>query len=91
MGNGARRLALACVLGGAMVSAGPSASPVSAQSCDPAYTNYCVPAYDEVGDLNCDYFYAQGVYNIQLVDPTWDPHGLDIWNGVGDGIGCEGY
>jgi len=33
----------------------------------------------------------QGIYNIQLADPTWDPHGPDGWNYVDDGIGCEGY
>jgi hypothetical protein len=43
-----------------------------------------------VGDLNCDYFYAQGIYGIVLADPYNDPHGLDGWNYVDDGIGCEG-
>lgn len=62
----------------------------AAQSCDPAYTSHCVPAYNEVGDLNCDYFYAQGISGIVLADPYNDPHGLDGWNYVDDGIGCEG-
>ena len=62
----------------------------SAQSCDPAYINYCVPPVSEVGDLDCQYFYDQGIYNIQLADPYNDPHGLDGWNYVDDGIGCEG-
>ena len=62
----------------------------SAQSCDPAYTNYCVPPVSEVGDLNCEYFYDQGISGIQLADPNNDPHGLDGWNYVDDGIGCEG-
>jgi hypothetical protein len=74
------------LLGGAAV--GPAAT--SAQSCDPAYINYCVPAYDEVGDLDCQYFYDQGISNIQLADPYNNPHGLDGWNYVDDGIGCEG-
>lgn len=84
------RLAIAvCVaaVGGAAFIA-PQAS--AAQSCDPAYINYCVPPVAEVGDLNCDYFYAQGISHIQLADPYNDPHGLDGWNYVDDGIGCEG-
>jgi hypothetical protein len=63
---------------------------VQAQSCDPAYVNYCVPPVSEVGDLDCQYFYDQGISNIQLADPYNDPHGLDGWNYVDDGIGCEG-
>lgn len=62
----------------------------SAQSCDPAYVNACVPPVSEVGDLDCQYFYDQGISQIQLVDPYNDPHGLDGWNYVDDGIGCEG-
>jgi len=45
----------------------------------------------EVGDLDCQYFYDQGIYGIVLADPANDPHGLDGWNYVDDGIGCEGY
>ncbi|MFT4038109.1 MAG: hypothetical protein QM692_08025 [Thermomicrobiales bacterium] len=80
-----------CALGlaGAAFSAGHVA-PVAAQSCDPAYINYCVPPVSEVGDLDCDYFYSQGISGIQLADPYNDPHGLDGWNYVDDGIGCEG-
>lgn len=59
-------------------------------SCDPAYVSHCVPPIWETGDLNCDYFYAQGITNIQLADPNNDPHGLDGWNYVDDGWGCEG-
>jgi hypothetical protein len=62
----------------------------SAQSCDAAYINYCVPPVSEVGDLDCEYFYDQGISQIQLADPNNDPHGLDGWNYVDDGIGCEG-
>jgi hypothetical protein len=43
-----------------------------------------------VGDLNCQYFYDQGIYGIVLADPSNDPHGLDGWNYVDDGYGCEG-
>jgi hypothetical protein len=86
-----RRLALGLLLaaplaGGAILAAGQAA----AQSCDPAYTSHCVPPVAEVGDLNCDYFYAQGIYGIVLADPANDPHGLDGWNYVDDGYGCEG-
>jgi hypothetical protein len=49
-----------------------------------------VPPISETGDLNCDWFYAQGISNIQLADPYNDPHGLDGWNYVDDGWGCEG-
>jgi hypothetical protein len=87
-----RRLAIGLLLalaGASLAAALPS--PVSAQSCDPAYTSHCIPPVAEVGDLDCDYFYAQGIYGIVLADPAIDPHGLDGWNYVDDGIGCEGY
>jgi hypothetical protein len=86
-----RRLALGLLLAGAVLAGGTSPAPVAAQSCDPAYVSHCVPAYSEVGDLNCDYFYAQGIVGIVLADPYNDPHGLDGWNYVDDGYGCEGY
>lgn len=80
-----------CAFGLAAAVLGVShAAPAAAQSCDPAYINYCVPPIDEVGDLDCDYFYNQGISGIQLADPYNDPHGLDGWNYVDDGIGCEG-
>jgi hypothetical protein len=82
-------LGLLLALAGASLAAGPS--PVSAQSCDPAYTSHCIPPLSEAGDLSCDYFYAQGISGIVLADPAVDPHGLDGWNYVDDGIGCEGY
>ena len=85
-----RRLTLGLLLAGSLLPGGASLAPAAAQSCDPAYTNYCVPPVAEVGDLNCDYFYAQGISNIVLADPANDPHGLDGWNSVDDGIGCEG-
>ena len=87
-----RRVGLGLILGLSLI-AGTSlgARPTAAQSCDPAYTSHCVPPIYESGDLNCDYFYAQGIYNIVLADPFNDPHGLDGWNYVDDGIGCEGY
>ena len=86
-----RCLAFALVLGGAVLAGATSPAPVAAQSCDPAYTSHCVPPVEEVGDLNCDYFYAQGISGIVLADPSNDPHGLDGWNYVDDGYGCEGY
>jgi hypothetical protein len=84
------RLTLGLLLGGSLLAGSASPGPVAAQSCDPAYTSHCVPPVLEVGDLNCDYFYAQGIYGIVLVDPYNDPHGLDGWNYVDDGYGCEG-
>jgi hypothetical protein len=54
-----RRLSACAVLGGTLLL-GATLNPTltSAQSCDPAYVNYCVPAYAEVGDLDRDEFYA---------------------------------
>ena len=85
------RLVLGLLMGGACLAAGGASAPVAAQSCDPAYTSHCVPPVSEVGDLNCEYFYEQGIYGIVLADPYNDPHGLDGWNYVDDGYGCEGY
>ena len=84
------RIALGIALGGGMIAAGLGAGLATAQSCDPAYVNYCVPPISEVGDLNCEWFYEQGISGIQLADPYNDPHGLDGWNYVDDGWGCEG-
>lgn len=84
------RTALALTLGAAMTAAGLAAVPTAAQSCDPAYVSHCVPPLSEVGDLNCEWFYEQGLSMIQLADPYIDPHGLDGWNYVDDGWGCEG-
>ena len=86
-----RRLALALLLAGPSLAGAVLPSPVSAQSCDPAYVSHCVPPVAEVGDLDCQYFYDQGIYGIVLADPANDPHCLDGWNYVDDGIGCEGY
>jgi hypothetical protein len=86
-----RRLVLGLLLTGASLTAPAVASPISAQSCDPAYTSHCIPPLSEVGDLNCEYFYGQGISGIVLADPANDPHGLDGWNYVDDGYGCEGY
>jgi len=87
-----RRVSICAVFGGALLTGvGVSSAPASAQSCDSASINYCVPPIEVSGDLDCQYFYDQGIYNIQLADPYNDPHGLDGWNYVDDGIGCEGY
>jgi hypothetical protein len=85
-----RHRAFGLLLAGASLAASAVPSSISAQSCDPAYTSHCVPTVSEVGDLNCDYFYAQGISGIVLADPAIDPHGLDGWNSVDDGYGCEG-
>jgi hypothetical protein len=86
-----RALALGLLLSGAVLgSAAVGVQSAAAQSCDPAYVSHCVPLVAEVGDLDCDYFYAQGIYSIVLADPYNDPHGLDGWNYVDDGYGCEG-
>jgi hypothetical protein len=84
------RLALGLLFGSARLTTGGSSAPVAAQSCDPAYVCHCVPPLPKVGDLNCDWFYAQGIYGIVLADPHNDPHGLDGWNYVDDGYGLRG-
>ena len=66
-----RRFALGLLLTGTSLAAAAAPAPVSAQSCDPAYT-------------------TQGISGIVLADPYNDPHGLDGWNYVDDGYGCEG-
>jgi hypothetical protein len=55
-----------------------------AQECHPAYVE-CVPWVDY--DLNCDDL----GYPVNLYDPNNDPYGLDGWNYVDDGFGCESY
>jgi hypothetical protein len=70
--------------------AGAGQEQEAAPECDPAYVSHCVPPIWVTGDLNCDYFYPQGISGIILADPYNDPHGLDGWNYVDDGIGCEG-
>ena len=60
------------------------AGPVSAQECHPAYVE-CVPWVDY--DLNCEDL----GFAVTLLDPADDPYGLDGWNYVDDGFGCEAY
>jgi hypothetical protein len=74
-----------------MLAGATSPARVAAQSCDPIYTGRCIPSVWEGGGLHFDYFYAQGNYGVFLADPYNDPHGLDGWNSVDDGYGCEGY
>jgi micrococcal nuclease len=50
-----------------------------AATCDPNYTGYCVPPYDQ-GDVDC----ADIPVTVRVVGS--DPHRLD---GDGDGYGCE--
>lgn len=52
--------------------------------CHPAYVE-CLP--NQPGDtLSCDDL--TGTFeHVHLVDPGWDPYGLDV---DGDGMGCEG-
>ena len=65
----ARRLLLIVVLlSTGLATSGPSAV-AAAQSCDPAYPDFCIPSFEDVGDLNCaDVGYA----NFTVLDP--DPH-----------------
>ena len=70
----------ALTLGLALVVGGE----VSAQECHPAYVD-CVPWVEY--DLNCEDL----GYPVTLYDPFDDPYGLDGWNYVDDGFGCESY
>ena len=71
------RLASSLLLAGALLTGGASPTPVSAQSCDPAYVNVCVPPVSQMADVTCDYFIAQGISEIVLAEPSYDPRGFD--------------
>lgn len=84
MGNGARRVAIACVLGGAMLGLGMVAHPTPAlASCDLSYPDFCIQPPYEVGDLDC---IDIGVGGFTVYQP--DPHYFDADY---DGIGCESW
>jgi hypothetical protein len=83
MSNGARRVAMTCVLGTALFGGGTMAAPVAAQACDPSYPEVCLAAYL---DLDCaDIGYAVSVVHDPSIE-AYDPHDLDA---DFDGIGCE--
>lgn len=82
------RVALGIAAAAGLGLAGSFAPAASAQSCDPAYVNYCIPSAWEVGDLDCPDMYAQGISWIQVdYSAGSDSHGFD---GDYDGWGCEG-
>jgi hypothetical protein len=74
-------LGTAAAVGLAVLGGGGEAA---AQECHPAYVE-CVPWVEY--DLNCDDL----GYAVNLYDPYNDPYGLDGWNYVDDGFGCEAY
>jgi hypothetical protein len=88
MGNGARRVAIACVLGGALMGGVAVGAPAvsAAQQCHPAYGG-CLPWYE--GDaLNCaDIGYAV----VEVWDVYNDPYNLDTLYGPGNGWTCDSY
>ena len=86
----ARRLMLGLLVAGALLVGTTSPSTVAAQSCDPAYVSHCIPPVADIGDLNCQWLYDQGIPGIVLADSSNDPHGLDGSNSVDYGYGCEG-
>ncbi len=63
---------------------GFGAGEATAQECHPAYVE-CVPWVDY--DLNCEDI----GFPVTLYDPNDDPYGLDGWNYVDDGYGCESF
>ena len=84
MRKAARCVLVASALGGALIGAGLSASPTSAQtSCDTSYPDFCIAPAWEVGDLDC---VDIGVGWFTVYQP--DPHGFDA---DFDGYGCESY
>ena len=86
-----RRPTLGRALAGVMLAGGDSPAPIDTRSCGPDYISHWVPPVWQVGELDCQYFFDQGVYGIVLADPATDPHGLDDWNDVEDRFGREGY
>ena len=65
----ARRLMLGLLVAGALLVGTTSPSPVAAQSCDPAYVSHCIPPVADIGDLNCQWLYDQGISGIVLAAP----------------------
>jgi hypothetical protein len=59
------------------------------EPCAPQYTNRCLPYAIMVDDISCADLVARGATPIYLTVPAEDPFGLDVYDGVGDGIGCE--
>jgi hypothetical protein len=87
MSNGARRVGLACVLGGAMAGGVALAAPpaVAQTDCHPAYGG-CIPNVPY--DLDCaDVGYAV----VPVWDVYYDPYGLDTLYGPGNGWTCDSY
>src|SRR5689334_13475765 len=69
---------------------GGGTSSAQTYSCNAAYApnpsdGSCIP--DVPYDLNCDDI-GWAVY--QLYDVNWDPYGLDVWDGAGNGWTCDG-
>jgi len=60
-------------------STAPTAT--QAAACDPSYPDFCIPPYDQVGDLDCAEVAGE---DFTVLSP--DPHGFDA---DGDGVGCE--
>ncbi len=59
----------------------PARTLVPTGSCDPSYPDFCIPPYDDVGDLDCGDV-PRGPFAVRPPDP----HSFD---GNGDGTGCE--
>jgi hypothetical protein len=77
------RLATGVVAGSLLAVAALSPASVGAQECHPAYSGRLPVVYD----LDCEEI-GWAVY--QVYDPAYDPYGLDVWDGVGNGWTCDG-
>jgi hypothetical protein len=60
-----RRLARDVVVGRSLIATAVLvSSPAAAQSCHAAYISHCVLPVRKVGDLDCNFFYAQSISHI---------------------------
>jgi hypothetical protein len=95
MSNGARRLIVACILGGSLLGLNAETAPASAQYCDPNYgmtPGGCVPG-DR--DYDCPELKAMGIGDIPVIGTDWQrldgnyDYNTGQWLSYPDGIGCE--
>ena len=98
MGNGARRLALACVCGGMSAIGGLGASevPTGAQAhCDPNYAPTAAGYVPGDRDYDCPELHAMGLGDIPVIGNDWQrldgyyDYNMGVWESYADGLACE--